>query len=221
MRTKTVIGSAFLLVLAVLVRAPLARSSAEFADTSRPELRAIAALNDCIQERFRDIDEKFGISRIARLDQTPHRFAPENVREMDAVRLLEQAGVDAVMYLAGRRLLAAGLEPPQNSYGWSLVKGPVQITKISTELSAPRAAAIRDDAREALIAFGAGRSYEFGETIAGWTMVVRPIRASDAACLKCHRERSASRFANPDAPGPLLRVGDPLGIVVYGYKSAK
>lgn len=220
--TKTVIVGAILgvVVTALLVRAPLAAFVAT-ADTSRPELRAIAELNDRIQERFKDIDGKFGIRRIVKVDQTPHRFAPENVREMDAVRLLGQARVDAVLYLAGRQLLAPGVQSATNMYGWGAVKGPVQITKISGEAEpAPPASAIQDDAREALIAFAAKRSFEFGGPIAGWNMAARPIRASDAVCLKCHRERTARVFPGPESAS-MLRVGDPLGVVVYGYRSAK
>jgi len=40
----------------------------------------IGQLNDGIQERFKDVDEQFGIRRIV-TTRTPHRFTPETVAE--------------------------------------------------------------------------------------------------------------------------------------------
>jgi hypothetical protein len=69
------------------------------------EARLIAALNDCLQERFRDVDEVFGIRRITKLGETPHRFKPENVRELEAVEELKRERLRLVLYLTGRRVI--------------------------------------------------------------------------------------------------------------------
>jgi hypothetical protein len=170
------------------------------ADTARPELRAIAELNDCIQQRFMDVDKLFGFRRIVRPDETPHTFRPENVREMDAVQLLEKAQLDVVLYLAGRRVLKPRTEGMER---WA-PKGPVRISSGNGRESEPPAgAALWDDARDALIAFSGNTSYEFGAPIGGWKMIARPIRASGEVCVGCH------------AP---LRVGDPIGVVIYAYR---
>ena len=184
-------------VIAVL---PLAFAIAVSADTSRPELRAIAELNDCIQQRFQDVDKFFGFRRMVKPDDTPHRFRPENVREMEAVQVLEKAQLDVVLYLAGRRVLKPRTEGMER---WA-PKGPVHISSASRGASEPPAgAALWDNARDALIAFSSNTSYEFGAPIGDWKMIARPIRASGEVCVGCH------------AP---LRVGDPIGVVIYGYR---
>ena len=186
----------------VIAALPLVCAIAVSADTSRPELRAIAELNDRIQERFLDVDKLFGFRRIVKPDDTPHRFKPENVREMDAVRLLEEARLDVVLYLAGRRVLKPRSEGMER---WA-PKGPVRIASGNRGASEPPAAsALWNDARDALIAFGSSTSYEFREPIGDWKMIARPIRASAEVCLQCH------------AP---LRLGDPIGVVIYGYRGS-
>jgi hypothetical protein len=172
------------------------------ADTSRPELRAIAELNDCIQQRFMDVDKAFGFTRIIKPDDTPHQFRPENVREMDAVQVLERAQLDVVLYLAGRRVLKPRTEGMER---WA-PKGPVRISSGNGSASEPPAgSALWEDARAALIAFSSNTSYEFSAPSGEWKMVARPIRASGELCVGCH------------AP---LRVGDPIGVVIYGYRGS-
>jgi hypothetical protein len=184
-------------VIAVL---PLVCALAVSADTSRPELRGIAKLNDCIQQRFMDVDKSFGFRRIIRPDDTPHRFRPENVCEMDAVQALEKAQLDVVLYLAGRRVLKPRTEGMER---WA-PKGPVRISSGNGGASGPPAgSALWDAARDALIAFGSNTSHAFNAPIGGWKMIARPIRASGAVCVECH------------AP---LRVGDPIGVVLYAYR---
>ena len=184
----------------VITAVPFVCAIVVSADTSRPELRAIAELNDCIQQRFLDVDKFFGFRRIVKPDDTPHRFRPENVREMDAVRVLAEARLDVVLYLAGRRVLKPRTEGMER---WA-PKGPVRIANGSGGTSEPPAASgLWDDARDALIAFSSNTSYEFREPIGEWKMVARPIRASGEVCLECH------------AP---VRLGDPIGVVIYGYR---
>jgi len=50
--------------------------------------------------------------------------------------------------------------------------------------------------------------------LAGWSVVVRPVRASDESCLGCH---TGGGFTNPP-PIPDLEIGDPLGYIVYLYR---
>lgn len=186
----------------VITAVPLVCAIVVSADTSRPELRAIAELNDRIQERFLDVDKFFGFRRIVKPDDTPHRFKPENVREIDAVRLLEEARLDVVLYLAGRRVLKPRTEGMER---WA-PKGPVRIASGNGGAGEPPAASgLWNDARDALIAFGSNTSYEFSGPIGDWKMIARPIRASGEVCLGCH------------AP---VRLGDPIGVVIYGYRGS-
>jgi hypothetical protein len=120
---------------------------------------------------------------------------------MDAVRLLEEARLDVVLYLAGRRVLKPRTEGMER---WA-PKGPVRIASGNRGVNEPPAAsALWNDARDALIAFGSNTTYEFREPIVDWKMIARPIRASGEVCLQCH------------AP---LRLGDPIGVVIYAYRA--
>jgi hypothetical protein len=182
-------------VIAVL---PVVSAIVVSADTSRPELRAIAALNDTIQQRFMTIDKYFGYARIAP-PTSPHKFLPENLKETEAVRMLENAKMDVVLYLAGRRVLKS--RTPDNE--WFRPKGPLRIANASGHsISPPPGIDLWEDSREALLAFSANTSYEFPARD-GWKMIARPVRAAGEQCLKCHTA---------------LRVGDPIGVVVYAYR---
>ena len=183
----------------VIAALPLIGAITLSADTSRPELRALAELNDCIQQRFMTVDKLFGYTRIA-TPMSPHRFLPETMKETEAVKTLEQARMDVVVYLAGRRVLRARTAETE----WSGPKGPLQIANGSGQpLSAPAALDLWNESRDALLAFTTSRSYEFVPRADGWAMIARPVRASGEACLKCHTS---------------LRVGDPIGVAVYAYR---
>jgi hypothetical protein len=53
----------------------------------------ISGLDDCLQERFRDVNERFGMARIIKPGDTAHRLQPDNIREVTTVRNLEQANL--------------------------------------------------------------------------------------------------------------------------------
>ena len=78
----------------------------------------------------------------------------------------------------------------------------------------------------------AGRDHAFAKTVsvdfarAAWNFVARPVRASDAMCLQCHHEpvpgvRGQVLKARP-VPEAIevnaLKIGDPLGVVIYGFR---
>ena len=186
----------------VIAALPLAGAILVSADTSRPELGAIAELNDCIQQRFTTIDKLFGYTRIA-TPMSPHKFLPENVRETEAVKALDQARMDVVVYVAGRRVLGKQTGPND----WGNPKGPLQIANGSGQaISPPAGSDLREESRDAMLAFIGNRSYDFGSRADGWKMIARPVRAADERCLKCHTS---------------LRVGDPIGVVVYAYRGSE
>ena len=69
-----------------------------------------------------------------------------------------------------------------------------------------------------MIIFEQTSSYDF--TAGGWTFVARPVRASEASCLQCHEADGTTRTFPSRDHVPTLRVGDALGALLYGYKSA-
>jgi hypothetical protein len=170
----------------------------------------IAALDTCIQKRFRMIDTAFGIRRVVRLEETPHVFRPGDTAEWGAVQDLDRAKLEVLLYVAGRRVLT---EDPElaglvDARGWSAVKGPVEITGGSGS-GEPRPAStdLLDAARQTFEASVRGEDHDFRS--GAWQFVGRPVRATETACLNCHTRRGATE----------LRIGDPLGVVLYGYRA--
>jgi hypothetical protein len=202
------------------------------------EYRLLDALNERIQERFKRLDDRrFGYARVATVRSIPHTFDAESIGETTALRDLERAQLRVVMYLAGRRVLRAdtsiadsptvasakadlstvALAQVDPFAKLSLIKGPVVVTPPLARLTVtdgvtafPAPLDLLDDSRGALLAFTEVESTEFARD--GWKFVARPVRASDGVCFSCHRESSIA------APGNALRIGDPLGVVLYGYQ---
>lgn len=181
----------------------------------------IVAFDESLQRRFADVDEGFGFRRIVKSGETPHRFKPENAREESAVRDLEREGLRVVLYLTGRRALAADGRASGTGRGAPLVKGPVEVTTAQRQggPGPDPSLDLRDESRRAMLAFEQASLYEF--TAGDWTFVARPVRASDASCLRCHEADGRTRTIPARDRVPSLRVGDALGAVLYGYPSAR
>jgi hypothetical protein len=187
--------------------------------------RLIAQLNDCLQERFLDVDEGFGIRRITKIGETPHRFKPESVRELDAVQELEQERLRLVLYLTGRRVLRTKIDSSNATRGslWALIKGPVLVTSVDPMPvdvdSPPQPLELLDESRRAMVAFADAESHEF--VVGAWKFIARPVRASETMCLNCHREEHTALISMQNASGTPLRIGDPLGVLLYGYRPVR
>ena len=220
----------FVSLLAVLAgsAASVARLSASQSPLTDADRAAvlISAFDGCIQGRFADVDEKFGFRRIVNPGDTPHRFKPESTRELDAVRGLEGAGLRVVLYLTGRRILREEPQPdaPGANPFRAIIKGPVPITNASADNAAsaggvpvPPPVELWKESRQAILAFAKRDSFDFAK--AGWSFIARPVRASDATCLRCHREPYS--MGVPVSEPSNLNVGDALGVVLYGYTREK
>jgi hypothetical protein len=186
------------------------------------ELAVISSLNDCIQSRFRDVDERFGFRRIITPNETPHRFTPENAKELAAVGALERSGLEVILYLTGR--LVVREKPPAadltDAVVWRVIKGPVAITTAAgAAAAAPKPMDLWDESARAMRAFEKRDSYDFVQ--AGWRFTARPVRASEELCLRCHRSRGRASSVPISDELPALKIGDPLGVVFYGYRSAR
>jgi hypothetical protein len=190
------------------------------AANERDPARLIAALNGCIQQRFREVNERFGISRVIRIGDTPHTFRPEEVAELEAVTALEQANLRVVLYLTGRRVQAPKPDTSRWSAAdaWRLIKGPVRITsegRATADVQPPPSLELWDDSRRALQAFATSDLYEFDR--GGWRFIAKPVRAREAACLKCH-DQSQELLTRGGVRSEAPKLGDPLGVVLYGYQ---
>jgi hypothetical protein len=184
------------------------------------DAQLVAALNDCIQERFKDVDEQFGIRRIVRIGDGPHRFKPESARELSAVRDLERARLRVVLYLAGRRVLQPrpDVPLPDVTIGLQPIKGPVLVAPaVVATPDAPASMTLWDESARAMRAFERADIHNFA--VGAWKFTAHPVRASDPMCLRCHSaDGSASMWSRP-APEQSLRIGDALGVVLYGVQT--
>jgi hypothetical protein len=184
MRTITLVS--IIALAAVLLAAAPARLD------SVPD--AIFRLNECIQLRFLDA-KAFGMRRILPMQYHGLRtFQPENSNEQAVVDQLRQSGYEVVFYLLG--------DNPRRS----AVQGPAFITPIRAG-QFPQPDTLLDDGRRALLSFQKGEGYDIRKD--GWTVAMRPLRASNEACVRCHVAGGAESK---------LKIGDALGVAMYVYR---
>jgi len=198
------------------------RSFGPSQEHSDSEADLIAALDDCIQQRFLDVVKGFGFSRVIRPGDTPHRFKAENAKELTMVEYLTRARLDVVLYLAGRRIVEAKSNSEDDNIAGSLIKGPVSITpgnKPNTGLPLPEQ--LLSHSQEAMRVFQGSGKYDFSQ--GEWKFIARPVRASDATCLSCHQRNGTTLFSRGKIgeDSTSLKIGDPLGLLVYGYKNSR
>jgi len=231
--TGRIVSASLFLSLIVLALLP-GRSTATRQDVSLPERREeaddrlLSLLDDSVQQRFKDIDKGFGYRRIITAGDTPHRFKPENPKELRAVDELRRSRMEVFLYVAGRGVL--GKMPPDTDpkiYSRVRIKGPASITPAGDYGDTgdlPRPEQLWDRARAAMLAFHmSGDTYKFA--IGKWKFSARPVFASEQSCVDCHNVRVTHKIL-PSLGGPLqesisntLRIGDPLGVVLYAYES--
>jgi hypothetical protein len=165
----------------------------------------LSQLNECIQHRFQD-RTSFGMRRI--LPNQFHGvrlFRPENPTERAVVTKLEQQGYQVALYLAGRSVMTAPPPTPALPPYRYAVQGPAYITRFRNADELPGPDALFEDSRTALAAFKTGRGYDIQK--GDWTVAMRPLRATNEACVQCHNSVGAN-----------VKMNDPLGVVMYVYK---
>jgi hypothetical protein len=193
MQIRTGVGVAIVVSLAITATIGIA-----YADDP------IASLNRSIQDRFKDVDDTFGLRRIVVIGDTPHRFRPETVTELAAVREVEDVQLRVAMYVAGRRVLDR--EPDLTTKApfavdRRVIFGPIAVTPPVSAEGLPEAFDLIDESRIAFRTLGERDRYDF--ELANWKITARPVGATTAQCLNCHRG---------------LSMGDPLGVVLYAYR---
>ena len=177
-----------------------------------------------VQQRFHNVIG-FGMARIA----SERKFEPETKEEKEAVKDLRRAGYRMGLFLAGRGVLEPFPEEFRASktyfgFGNHMMSGPVFIRSTKRK-DLPNGSALWELARRALVAFGEGAERQ-SFTVGRWEVEARPVRASSETCLQCHKTDIKLEVTHT-AKGPIygwgpkgnvLRVGDPLGALLYVYK---
>jgi hypothetical protein len=149
-----------------------------------------------IQARFRDVRPsdiatgRLGMKRVARMDQVDrgivHKDLKDELRTMDG---LSSAGWDSALYV---------VEGARPGARWGAIGGPI-VAKEELWSRFQIGFGIGEIAGRAM----ASKAPERGDAF-GVSLEARPVLASDASCLRCHRRN---------------QVGDPLGAVVYAFRT--
>lgn len=180
----------------------------------------ISELDDCIQQRFLDVDQAFGFRRLTRVGETPHRFKPENAKELSVVRYLTGANLNVVLYLAGRNIVQQGTDTREINR--SVMKGPIFITDNDKRVTgSPTPLELLEHGQKAMRVFQKSDAYDFA--IRDWRIIARPVRASSSSCLKCHHSSEINIFSQtePEQESNRLKIGDALGVLLYAYKNGR
>jgi hypothetical protein len=177
-----------------------------------PEPNDLGRLNECIQRRFL-ARTTFGMGRI--LPNQFHgvrQFRPENTNEQAVVNQLQDKGFEVALYLSGRGVLSdPTLNPAVARYRYA-VQGPAYITHLRDVGDLPIVDALFEESRAALAAFTDSQTGEGYDVQKGdWTVALRPLRASNQACVQCHNA-SGAQVKMP------VKINDALGVVMYVYK---
>jgi hypothetical protein len=198
---RTIIIVSFMALAAVLIPAAPARLD------SVPD--EISRLDECIQLRFLDA-KAFGMRRILPMQYHGLRtFQPENATERGVVDQLRQKGYEVAFYLIGRNALIDRTQLEMLNPRRSAVQGPAFITPLHAG-DFPQPDTLLEQGRRALLSFQKGEGYDIGK--AGWTVAMRPLRASNERCVQCHVAGAAS------AGKSKLKIGDALGVALYVYR---
>jgi hypothetical protein len=210
-------------------------------DDSMTECGPLDSLDRLVQERFRQTDKRFGITRMK--PDTLHvssYFVPETPEESRVVQELVNGGWQVFFYLTGRRILSYDPKPADSNPDRNkIVSGPLPLTafydhSISTEMSGlPKRYELMDHAKNAMIVFDKKDEYNF--KIGRWTFVARPIRAQEN-CLRCHNNAPPEKVSTPRVrtftndlelyrdharSNTPIKVGDALGVAIYAYARTK
>jgi len=199
----------------ILLVAPVAAAGLLRSTCAGPERGAVDALDHSFQYRFATIDGRlFGISRIPRVPEHQElaRLKAETADEKAAVADLQRGGWDGAFWVAGQRasILAKSYEtkkdqPLNERWTERVISKPIVLTGAPPRAALPSAAALLPYVGRSFAAFEKADSYEF--TTGAWQVSARPLRASTAACLKCHQQ---------DESGRKLQLGDVIGVAMYG-----
>ncbi|HZS06277.1 MAG TPA: hypothetical protein VFD58_15655 [Blastocatellia bacterium] len=183
----------------------------------------VDALDQCVQKRFGTM-ERFGIRRVITFPYHLQHFTPENEQEKNVIAELEKDGWTVSFYLAGRSVLGAKPDkslwekPNNNFYTRKPINNPILLTKDAKIDDLPKPLELWEQTQKAMAAFSRAGEYDF--SVGKWQIAARPVRASQQACLNCHDQRHEMVDGKVKAISQGLKIGDPLGVVLYAYTRA-
>jgi hypothetical protein len=108
------------------------------------------------------------------------------------------------------------------------MSGPIFVSSSGVK-GLPAAAELWDEARRALESFAAGGD-RYGFSAGPWEVEARAVRASGESCLKCHSPDITVEYqttpggrlsTRSERKGAELKVGDPLGVLLYAYRKTR
>jgi hypothetical protein len=163
---------------------------------ARPEATLVEDLDRGIQARFKNVRSsdivagRLGVSRVAKLDRVDRGLIhPELQKELRTMEGISKAGWDSALYV---------VEGVERGRRVRMISGPIVAQEeLWTRFQAG------DGIRELALRAMASKEPERGAAI-GMALEARPILASEASCLRCHRRNE---------------LGDPLGAVVYAFRT--
>ena len=155
------------------------------------------------------------------ISQNIRDFVPERENEKELLTQMEEQNMQLGIFLFGQAIL----DQPNTNMDYRALKGPAIITKGTRR--PPQMARLIDPPThpdpDALptwldaypIGLRAMRSFAdgghgFETTLGNWTIAAKPALASGARCLGCHNANTNSKKQ--------LKLGDPVGGILYAYK---
>ena len=218
-RTKLLIIFGMLISVGVSVIAGNKSNHVQAIKTTTPSRipEQISQINEVLQNRFHELNG-FGIERIK--IEAEKDFVPQTDVEKAVVGKLKKEGFAVSIFLAGR----VTLQPTPTRKQWNGGLGrtidlPIHVGAKISRKNLPSRLALWTHARKAIRHFERKEElYEFEQ--GGWQFVAYPIRA-EQDCLKCHIENPhrtfGANFSSLETDGTKLKVGDPLGALLYAY----
>jgi hypothetical protein len=176
--------------------APIPVQTLDRREPSRPEASLVQDLDRGIQARFRELRPediavgRLGVSRVATIDRVDRGLIhPELKTELRTMDGITKAGWDSALYVV------EGLKRGREA--GSLTGPIVSREDLFSRFKDP--SGVREVAARAM----SSKAPEQGAA-SGVAFEARPLLASEASCLRCHRRN---------------QVGDALGAVVYAFRS--
>ncbi len=186
----------------------------------KPSVDSIEKFDRAIQQRFLT-EPGFGITRIAPPNPHLNNFYPKEGDEKTSVENFEKDGWKTALYLYGRRIEKQSNEKSGKAkfYISNRTFNPMAITKNVKAEKLTKPAYLLDEVDNAFQRFQSADTYEFDAR--KWAYVAKPVRARQS-CLKCHTDYI---MISPIGEKPYKyrkrRVGDTIGVLIYGFEKGK
>ena len=199
-------------------------------DRSKPV--PLDALDRCVQARFQTVNKAFGLDRVSsHIAHMPSSFRPANAGEERALAAFRDGGWSGGIYLGARTLRTGDWDEARwkGTRSHFPIQGPVSlnnplgwvdlIKRTKTAEDLPKSADLWEEGRKAMDASETSDRRE--STLGTWTISARAVRATREECLGCHSHGYLSTMREGDehnARLPDLKIGDPIGVLLYVYK---